>query len=458
MPVLSKVAPPTPCSPARWRPLAAATALATAAAFSIFEGGVGERNLAHAAGAICAGNNGEFDNAGALETCTTTRAGVIKIVARGAGGAGVYLQDGRGGAGAVVTTYQFLPRNSVLQIRVGSTSYNMSAGGSATSVRGTNAKAAIVAGGGGGGGTSGFGGHGAEANTAAGGSGKGGRGGQGGLANGRGGNGGNSNHVANIPQTNGHGGAVNANGKDGVRDWGGGGGGAGGRQGGKSVDDTQITTHLGGVGTQFGEAASYAGGGGATFGGGGAGGGAGGGGYGGGGGGATIGGGTSGGGAGGSYASPDLAAYGFSTTYRPGGNHLTPKNGSEQSGSVSISFVQANEKPRPQTVAGSCKNKIPVKQVRIKGKKKRTTTVLPANCKTVAGYRVTVSAKWYIGKKNVTKKRTGKWLKRKRFKNGKVNLIAKAVPKRTKVVLTYAAPRNAKYNAYRATKTIRIRK
>lgn len=328
----------------KWRPFAVATALATAAAVSIFEPRA-QRGQAQAAPVkICSQSaNGLYEFEGnptqsVAQNCTTTRAGVVRIVARGAGG-GSASNNVPGGAGAVDTTHQFLPKGTVLTVRVGHTSYHPSGGGSATSVTGSGVT--IVAGGGG-----------------------------------------------------------------------------------------------------------------ATFGAGGAGGAGGGGGYGGGAGGANFGGNSSGGGAGGSHASTTRAAYGFSTTFRPGGTNQTPQNGSMQNGSVSISFVQDKEKPRPQVPVGSCAAKIPTKKVKLRGK----TVVLPANCKTNANRKMTVSAKWFLSKKNVTKNKKQKWLKRKTFKNGKVQLVANNVPKKTKVTLVYSVPRTSSHSAYKVTKTIRLRK
>ncbi|MFZ1362750.1 MAG: hypothetical protein WAS05_07440 [Candidatus Nanopelagicales bacterium] len=296
----------------KWRPFAVATALATAAAVSIFEPSA-QRGQAQAAPVkICSQSaNGLYEFEGnptqsVAQNCTTTRAGVVRIVARGAGG-GSASNNVPGGAGAVVTTHQFLPKGTVLTVRVGHTSYHPSGGG------------------------------------------------------------------------------------------GGYGGGAGG---------------------------------------------------------ANFGGNSSGGGAGGSHASTTRAAYGFSTTFRPGGTNQTPQNGSMQNGSVSISFVQDKEKPRPQVPVGSCAAKIPTKKVKLRGK----TVVLPANCKTNANRKMTVSAKWFLSKKNVTKNKKQKWLKRKTFKNGKVQLVANNVPKKTKVTLVYSAPRTSSHSAYKVTKTIRLRK
>lgn len=296
----------------KWRPFAVATALATAAAVSIFEPSA-QRGQAQAAPVkICSQSaNGLYEFEGnptqsVAQNCTTTRAGVVRIVARGAGG-GSASNNVPGGAGAVVTTHQFLPKGTVLTVRVGHTSYHPSGGG------------------------------------------------------------------------------------------GGYGGGAGG---------------------------------------------------------ANFGGNSSGGGAGGSHASTTRAAYGFSTTFRPGGTNQTPQNGSMQNGSVSISFVQDKEKPRPQVPVGSCAAKIPTKKVKLRGK----TVVLPANCKTNANRKMTVSAKWFLSKKNVTKNKKQKWLKRKTFKNGKVQLVANNVPKKTKVTLVYSAPRTSSHSAYKVIKTIRLRK
>lgn len=272
--------------------------------------------------------------------------GTVKLEVVGAGGTGSG-QDGnpaggRGGSGAVVTSYHQVTKGVNWKVRVGVSGGAPSTGGSASAVV-ENGAPVSVAGGGGGAGSSSFGssfeygdgGDGAANNSAA--------GGDGGSATpslgGKGGNvsGGNGGAWTNNADPAGAGGTGSTQGGNGGANYFGGGGGGTSSDGGNGHTEAGIPNlGAGGSSSYFGYgAANSVGGGGAGFGGGGGGagvrtvaeyeafGGAGGGGYGGGGGGrgTFVGGETpvaAGGGAGGSFArTGDTPTGKPAPTYRP---------------------------------------------------------------------------------------------------------------------------------------------